>query len=120
MIQRGTVMLVADNSGASLVRCIGVKDGSWRRYAYVGDVVKVSIRKAAPRTIEVGTMSFAVVVRTRHSVKRASGETIHFSDNAVVLLNSQMEPSATRVLGPICSELRTRFPKIVSLAPEVY
>jgi large subunit ribosomal protein L14 len=111
---------VADNSGARQVMCIKVLKGSRRRYANVGDVIRVSIKEAIPRgKVKKGEVMFAVVVRTRKGVRRQDGSQIKFDDNAVVLLNSQKEPIGTRIFGPVSRELRAEFMKIISLAPEV-
>ncbi len=121
MIQMQTVLNVADNTGARSVMCIKVLGGSKRRYASVGDVIKVSIRDAAPRSrVKKGEVYSAVVVRTAKGVRRADGSLIKFDGNAAVLLNNKLEPIGTRIFGPVTRELRTeRFMKIVSLAPEV-
>jgi len=121
MIQVQSVLDVADNSGARRVQCIKVLGGSKRRYAYVGDVIKVSIKEAIPRgKVKKGEVMDAVVVRTRHGVRRADGSIIRFDSNAVVLLNNQEQPIGTRIFGPVTRELRTtNFMKIVSLALEV-
>lgn len=121
MIQTQTILEVADNSGAKRVMCIKVLGGSKRRYAGVGDVIKVSIKEAAPRgRVKKGEVMFAVVVRTAKAIRRADGSSIRFDSNAVVLLNAQKQPVGTRVFGPVTRELRTeKFMKIVSLAEEV-
>jgi len=121
MIQVQTALEVADNSGARRVQCIKVLGGSKRRYAYVGDVIKVSVKEAIPRgKVKKGEVMNAVVVRTRHPVKRPDGSVIRFDSNAVVLLNNQLAPIGTRIFGPVTRELRTTsFMKIVSLALEV-
>ncbi len=121
MIQMQTDLSVADNSGARTVRCIKVLGGSKRRYAGIGDVVKVSIRDAIPRgKVKKGEVYNAVVVRTRKGVRRADGSLIRFDSNAAVLLNNQLQPVGTRIFGPVTRELRNeRFMKIISLAPEV-
>lgn len=121
MIQTQTVLDVADNSGARRVQCIKVLGGSKRRYAYVGDVIKVSIKEAIPRgKVKKGEVMDAVVVRTRKGVRRPDGSVIRFDTNAVVLLNAQAQPVGTRIFGPVTRELRsTNFMKIVSLALEV-
>ncbi|HEY6021236.1 MAG TPA: 50S ribosomal protein L14 [Candidatus Paceibacterota bacterium] len=121
MIQMQSILNVADNTGARSVMCIKVLGGSKRRYASVGDVIKVSIRDAAPRSrVKKGDVYSAVVVRTAKGVRRADGSLIKFDGNAAVLLNSKLEPIGTRIFGPVTRELRTeRFMKIVSLAPEV-
>ena len=121
MIQMQTVLDVADNTGARSVMCIKVLGGSKRRYASVGDIVKVSIKDAAPRgRVKKGDVYNAVVVRTAKGVRRPDGSLIRFDNNAAVLLNNKLEPIGTRIFGPVTRELRSeRFMKIVSLAPEV-
>jgi large subunit ribosomal protein L14 len=121
MIQMQTVLDAADNSGARRVQCIKVLGGSKRRYANVGDVIKVSVKDAIPRgKVKKGEVYNAVVVRTRKGVRRKDGSLIRFDGNAAVLLNSRLEPIGTRIFGPVTRELRTnRFMKIISLAPEV-
>jgi large subunit ribosomal protein L14 len=120
MIQMRSRLGVADNSGAREVMCIKVLGGSKRRYAAVGDVIKVSIKDAIPRgKVKKGDVMFAVVVRTRQGVRRQDGSSIRSDDNAVVLLNNQKEPIGTRIFGPVLRELRAKFMKIISLAPEV-
>ena len=121
MIQMQTMLDVADNSGARKVMCIKVLGGSKRRYATVGDVIKVTIKDAAPRgRVKKGDVMNAVVVRTAKGVRRSDGALIKFDGNAAVLLNAKLEPIGTRIFGPVTRELRTeRFMKIVSLAPEV-
>jgi len=121
MIQTQSVVDVADNSGARRVMCIKVLGGSKRRYASVGDVIKVSIKEAIPRgKVKKGDVMSAVVVRTRKGVRRDDGSLIRFDTNAVVLLNAQLQPIGTRIFGPVTRELRTgNFMKIVSLALEV-
>ena len=120
MIQVQSVVDVADNSGARKVMCIKVLGGSKRRYAGVGDIIKVSIKEAIPRgKVKKGDVMRALVVRTRHPVRRADGSAIRFDSNAVVLLNAQDQPIGTRIFGPVTRELRQRFMKIVSLALEV-
>jgi large subunit ribosomal protein L14 len=121
MIQMQTVLTVADNSGARRVQCIKVLGGSKRRYAGVGDVIKVSVKDAIPRgKVKKGEVYNAVVVRTRKGVRRPDGSLIRFDGNAAVLLNNQLQPIGTRIFGPVTRELRSeRFMKIISLAPEV-
>ena len=121
MIQMQTDLTVADNSGARRVRCIKVLGGSHRRYAGIGDVIKVSVKEAIPRgKVKKGEVYNAVVVRTRKGVRRPDGSLIRFDGNAAVLLNAQLQPVGTRIFGPVTRELRTeRFMKIISLAPEV-
>ena len=121
MIQMQTILDVADNSGARSVMCIKVLGGSKRRYATVGDVIKVNVKDAAPRgRVKKGDVYNAVVVRTAKGVRRADGALIKFDNNAAVILNNKLEPIGTRIFGPVTRELRNeRFMKIVSLAPEV-
>ena len=121
MIQMQTKLDVADNTGARSVMCIKVLGGSKRRYANVGDIIKVTVKEAAPRgRVKKGEVYNAVVVRTAKGVRRADGSSISFDGNAAVLLNSKLEPIGTRIFGPVTRELRTeQFMKIVSLAPEV-
>ena len=121
MIQMQSELTVADNSGARRVECIKVLGGSKRRYARVGDVIKVSVKEAIPRgRVKKGDVSFAVVVRTAAPISRADGSRIRFSSNSVVLLNAQKQPVGTRIFGPIPRELRTdAFMKIISLAVKV-
>lgn len=120
MIQTESRLEVADNTGAKSVLCIKVLGGSKRRYASVGDVIKVSIKEAAPRGRVKGEIYSAVVVRTAKGIRRADGSLVKFDGNAAVLLNAKLEPIGTRIFGPVTRELRTeKFMKIVSLAPEV-
>ena len=121
MIQMQTMLDVADNSGARRVMCIKVLGGSKRRYATVGDVIKVTVKYAARRGRgKKGDVYNAVVVRTAKGVRRADGALIKFDNNAAVILNNKLEPIGTRIFGPVTRELRNeRFMKIVSLAPEV-
>jgi large subunit ribosomal protein L14 len=121
MIQMQTILDAADNSGARRLMCIKVLGGSKRRYAGIGDVIKVSIKEAIPRgKVKKGEVYDAVVVRTRKGVRRPDGSVIRFDGNAAVLLNNQLQPIGTRIFGPVTRELRTeQFMKIVSLAPEV-
>ena len=121
MIQMQTVLEVADNTGARKVMCIKVLGGSKRRYAGVGDIIKVSIKDASPRgRVKKGDVYNAVVVRTAKGVRRNDGALVKFDSNAAVLLNAKLEPIGTRIFGPVTRELRTeKFMKIVSLAPEV-
>jgi len=121
MIQMQTVLDVADNSGARRIQCIKVLGGSKRRYAAVGDVIKVSVKDAIPRgKVKKGEVYNAVVVRTKKGVRRNDGSVIRFDGNAAVLLNARLEPIGTRIFGPVTRELRTnQFMKIISLAPEV-
>ena len=121
MIQVETMLDAADNSGARRIQCIKVLGGSRRRYARIGDVIKVSVKDAIPRgKVRKGEVLNAVVVRTAHGVRRGDGSLIRFDRNAAVLLNNQMQPIGTRVFGPVTRELRAeKFMKIISLAPEV-
>lgn len=121
MIQMQSMLEVADNTGARHVMCIKVLGGSKRRYAQVGDIIKVTIKDAAPRgRVKKGDVYNAVVVRTAKGVRRPDGSLIKFDGNAAVLLNNKLEPIGTRIFGPLTRELRSeRFMKIVSLAPEV-
>lgn len=121
MIQTETMLEVADNSGAKKVQCIKVLGGSKRRYAGVGDIVRVSVKEAIPTgKVKKAQVLYAVVVRTKKGVRRQDGSLISFDDNACVLLNQQKAPIGTRIFGPVTRELRTeKFMKIVSLAPEV-
>ena len=121
MIQMQTTLAAADNSGAKLLFCIKVLGGSKRRYAGIGDIIKVSVRDAIPRgKVKKGEVYDAVVVRTKRGVRRADGSVLRFDTNAAVLLTNKLEPVGTRIFGPVTRELRTeRFMKIVSLAPEV-
>ena len=121
MIQMQTVLGAADNSGARRLMCVKVLGGSKRRYAGVGDVIKVSVKEAIPRSkVKKGELYNAVVVRTRKGVRRPDGSLIRFDSNAAVLLNNQLQPIGTRIFGPVTRELRSEnFMKIVSLAPEV-
>ncbi|MAZ66679.1 MAG: 50S ribosomal protein L14 [Kangiellaceae bacterium] len=121
MIQMQTLLDVADNSGARQVQCIKVLGGSHRRYAGIGDVIKVSIKEAIPRgKVKKGDVYNAVVVRTKKGVRRPDGSLIRFDGNAAVLLNANLAPIGTRIFGPVTRELRgDQFMKIVSLAPEV-
>lgn len=121
MIQSESVLDIADNSGARRVKCIKVLGGSRRRYANIGDVIRVSVKEAIPRgRVRKGEMLNAVVVRTRKGVRRQDGSLIRFDRNAAVLLDNSMEPVGTRIFGPVTRELRTKnFTRIVSLAPEV-
>lgn len=121
MIQMQTVLDVADNSGARKVMCIKVLGGSHRRYAGIGDIIKVSVKEAIPRgKVKKGDVYNAVVVRTAKGVRRADGSAIRFDGNAAVMLNAALQPIGTRIFGPVTRELRNeRFMKIISLAPEV-
>jgi large subunit ribosomal protein L14 len=121
MIQTESRLNVADNSGAKEVLCVHVLGGTNRRYASVGDTIIVTVKSAIPTSqIKKGTVSKAVVVRTKKEIRRKDGSYIRFEDNAAVLLNAQNEPRGTRIFGPVARELREKqFMKIVSLAPEV-
>ena len=121
MIQTESYLDVADNSGAKKVMCIKVLGGSHRRYASVGDVIKVTVKEAIPRgKVKKGQVMSAVVVRTRKGIRRKDGSLIKFDDNAAVLLNASLAPIGTRIFGPVTRELRSeRFMRIISLAPEV-
>lgn len=121
MIQPRSILEVADNSGAKRVQCIRVLGGSNRKYASLGDVIVVSVKEALPDSnIKKGTVHKAVIVRLRRRVRRNDGTYIKFDQNAVVLVNHQLEPIGTRIFGPVARELRWKeFTKIVSLAPEV-
>ena len=120
MIQTESRLNVADNSGAKEVLCIHVLGGTGRRYAAVGDIIVVTVKAAIPGTdVKKGTVSKAVVVRTKKEIRRADGSYIRFDDNACVLLNNAGELRGTRIFGPVARELRATNMKIVSLAPEV-
>ena len=121
MIQMQSMLSAADNSGARRVQCIKVLGGSKRRYARIGDVIKVTVKEAIPRgKVKKDAVSNAVVVRNRSGVRRGDGSLIRFDGNAAVLLDNKHEPIGTRIFGPVTRELRSeRFMKIVSLAPEV-
>ncbi len=121
MIQVESVLNVADNSGAKVVKCIKVLGGSRRRYAGLGDVIVVSISEAMPNSkVKKGSIARAVVVRTLRENRRADGSYIRFDENSAVIINAQQEPVGTRIFGPVARELRARkFMKIISLAPEV-
>lgn len=121
MIQMQTNLEVADNSGAKRVMCIKVLGGSHRRYAGIGDIIKVSVKDAIPRgRVKKGEVYNALVVRTKKGVRRPDGSVIRFDGNAAVILNTQLQPLGTRIFGPVTRELRgEKFMKIISLAPEV-
>ena len=121
MIQMQSTLSAADNSGAKELMCIKVLGGSMRRYAGIGDVIKVTVKDAIPRgKVKKGEVYNAVVVRTAKGVRRPDGSLIRFDGNAAVLLNNKLEPIGTRIFGPVTRELRSeKFMKIVSLAPEV-
>lgn len=120
MIQQESRLKVADNSGAKEVLCIRVLGGSGRRYASIGDMIVCSVKEASPSGVKKGTVSKAVVVRTKKEIRRKDGTYIRFDDNAVVLLNASEEPIGTRIFGPVARELREKdYMRIISLAPEV-
>ena len=120
MIQQESRLIVADNSGAKEVLCIRVLGGTRKRYASIGDKIVVTVKSATPAgDIKKGTVSKAVVVRTKKEIRRQNGSYIRFDDNAVVLLNNQGEMRGTRIFGPVARELRDQYMKIISLAPEV-
>ncbi|MEO1259647.1 MAG: 50S ribosomal protein L14 [Bacteroidota bacterium] len=120
MIQQESRLKVADNSGAKEVLCIRVLGGSGRRYASIGDVIVVTVKDASPGGVKKGTVSKAVVVRTKKEIRRKDGSYIRFDDNACVLLSANDEPRGTRIFGPVARELREKdYMRIVSLAPEV-
>ena len=121
MIQTESYLDVADNSGARKVMCIKVLGGSHRRYASVGDIIKVTVKEAIPRgQVKKGQVMSAVIVRTRKGIRRKDGSLIKFDDNAAVLLNASLAPVGTRIFGPVTRELRSeKFMRIISLAPEV-
>lgn len=121
MIQTQTYLDIADNSGARRVMCIKVLGGSHRRYAGIGDIIKVTVKEAIPRgRVKKGQVLDAVVVRTKKGVRRPDGSVIRFDGNAAVLLNANKQPLGTRIFGPVTRELRNdNFMKIISLAPEV-
>jgi len=121
MIQMQSQLDVADNSGAKRVQCIKVLGGSHRRYARIGDIIKVAVKEAIPRgKVKKGDVLTAVVVRTKKGVRRPDGSTIRFDVNSAVMLNANLQPIGTRIFGPVTRELRNeKFMKIVSLAPEV-
>jgi len=121
MIQMQSLLKVADNTGARTVMCIKVLGGSKRRFAGIGDVIKVAVKDATPRgRIKKGEVYNAVIVRTAKGIRRPDGSLVKFDSNAAVILNNKLEPIGTRIFGPVTRELRTsKFMKIVSLAPEV-
>jgi len=121
MIQEETNLVVADNSGAKKVRCIRVLGGHGKRYARVGDLIKVAVKAAIPNgNVKKGEVHTAVVVRTAKEIQRKDGSCIRFDDNAAVILNQKGDPRGTRIFGPVARELREKqYMKIVSLAPEV-
>jgi large subunit ribosomal protein L14 len=121
VIQVESVLNVADNSGAKVVKCIKVLGGSRRRYASLGDVIVVSIAEAVPNSkVKKGSIAKAVVVRTAKENRRPDGSYIKFDENSAVIINAQRDPVGTRIFGPVARELRARkFMKIISLAPEV-
>lgn len=121
MIQPETKLMVADNTGAKMVKCIKVLGGSKRRYASIGDIIVVSVKEAAPKGIvKKKSVERAVIVRTKKEIGRKDGSYIRFDENAVVIINKDLQPKGTRVFGPVARELRERgYQKIISLAPEV-
>ncbi len=121
MIQSESVLDVADNSGAKKVKCIKVLGGSKRKYASVGDIIRVSVKEAIPNSkVKKGTVTRAVIVRVAKEMRRADGSYIRFDQNAAVLVTLTDEPGGTRIFGPVARELRAKkFMKIISLAPEV-
>ena len=121
MIQVQTELMVADNTGAKRVECIKVLGGSKRRYASIGDVIKVSVKEAIPKgKVKKGSVHNAVVVRVKKGIHRNDGSKVKFDNNAAVLTDEKGEPIGTRIFGPVTRELRTRGQmKIISLAPEV-
>lgn len=121
MVQLRSILEVADNSGAKRVQCIKVLGGSHKKYARLGDIIVVSVKEALPDSnIKKGTVTKAVVVRTKKEQRRLDGSYIRFDQNAVVLINAEGEPVGTRIFGPVARELRWKeFTKIISLAPEV-
>ena len=121
MIQTETFLDVADNTGARRVQCIKVLGGTRRRYAYVGDIIVVTVKKANPGgSVKKGEVCRGVIVRTRQPIKREDGSSVRFDSNAIVLLDAQKNPRGTRIFGPVARELRDNdFMKVVSLAPEV-
>ncbi|WP_025725580.1 50S ribosomal protein L14 [Acholeplasma granularum] len=121
MLQQESRITIADNSGAREVLVIRVLGGTRRRYANIGDIVTVTVKKATPTgTVKKGDVVQAVIVRTKHGIRRADGSTIKFDDNAAVIIKDDMNPRGTRIFGPVARELREKnFMKIVSLAPEV-
>ena len=120
MIQMQSMLEAADNSGARRLMCIKVLGGSKRRYAGIGDIIKVTVKDAIPRgKVKKGDVHKAVIVRTRHPVRRPDGSAIRFDTNAAVLLDNNGNPIGTRIFGPVTRELREKYMRIISLAPEV-
>ncbi len=120
MVQQESMLLAADTSGAKVVQVIQVKGSTHRRYAEIGDIIKVTVKDAIPRgKVKKGEVHDAVVVRTRKGVRRPDGSLIRFDNNAAVLVTPKLEPVGTRIFGPVTRELRERFMRIISLAPEV-
>lgn len=120
MVQQESMLMAADNSGAKVVQVIQVKGSTHRRYAEIGDLIKVTVKDAIPRgKVKKGEVHDAVVVRTRKGVRRPDGSTIRFDTNAAVLLTTKLEPIGTRIFGPVTREFRERYMRIISLAPEV-
>lgn len=119
MVSKESKLMVADNTGAKMVQCIGILGGSRKRYARIGEIITVSIKEAEPRTmVKKGEVHKAVVVRTRRQTRRSDGSYIKFDDNSCALLDG-MNPRGNRLFGPLPRELRSKFPKIISLAPEI-
>lgn len=121
MIQQQTILNVADNTGAKTAMCIKVLGGTRRRYAHIGDVIKIAVKTAAARgTVRKKAVEEAVIVRTRQATRRKDGSSIRFDDNACVIIQKDGMPKGTRVFGPVARELRGRgYQKIISLAPDV-
>ena len=121
MIQQQSRLRVADNSGAKEIMCIRVKKGFYHKFAFIGDIIVASVKEATPGApVKKGDVVKAVVVRTKHKIKRADGSYIRFDENAAVIINDQLNPKGTRIFGPVARELRDKeFMKICSLAPEV-
>ncbi len=120
MVQQESMLMVADNSGAKIVQVIRVMGSTHRRYAGIGDLIKVTVKDSIPRgKVKKGEVHDAVVVRTKKGVRRQDGSLIRFDTNAAVLLTTKLEPVGTRIFGPVTRELRERFMRIISLAPEV-
>jgi large subunit ribosomal protein L14 len=121
MIQMRTILDIADNSGARKASCIKVIGRGGKRYAHVGDIITANVKEALPRAeVKKGEVVKAVVVRTRHPIRRPDGSTVRFNSNAIVLIDNQKNPRGTRIFGPVARELRDKqFMKIISLAPEV-
>lgn len=119
MLQQKSIVNIADNTGAKWGRVIQAP-GQSKRFCHVGDVVRIHIRESAPdASVKKGEVALAVIVRTRRAIHRADGSYLRFDDNAAVILTAEKEPKGTRIFGPVARELRTKFMKIISLAPEV-